>query len=124
MTTGAHTIARLSGWLDATVVVAVTVAGLGGFAAVSLTEPLSSAIALVLIGVGAAVAALFVVAVGWNNPALLRPATVWLVALAVWVNALVVVSPMLYLGVVVAVCILVATQAVLRHQLRRPVVTS
>lgn len=63
-----HTIAGLSAWLDAAVAVVVTAAGLVGFAAVSWTQPLDSAIALVLIGVGAAVAALFVVAVGWNRP--------------------------------------------------------
>lgn len=117
-----HTIAGLSASLDAAVAVVVTAAGLVGFAAVSWTQPLDSAIALVLIGVGAAVAALFVVAVGWNRPALLRPSTVWLATLAVWANALVVVSPALYVGTVVVMCALAATQAVLRHQLRRPVV--
>ena len=120
-----HTIdAGLSAWLEAAVAVVVTAAGLVGFAAVSWTQPLDSAIALVLIGVGAAVAALFVVAVGWNRPALLRPSTVWLATLAVWANALVVVSPALYIGTVVVMCALAATQAVLRHQLQRPVVVA
>lgn len=117
-----HTIAGLSASLDAAIAVVVTAAGLGGFAAVSSTQPLDSAIALVLIGVGAAVAALFVVAGGWNRPQLLRPSTVWLVTLAVWANALVVVSPALYIGTVVLMSALAAIQAVLRHQLLRPVV--
>ena len=117
-----HTIAGLSALLDVTIAVVVTAAGLVGFAAVSSTQPLDSAIALVLIGVGAAVAALFVVAVGWNRPQLLRPSTVWLVTLAVWANTLVVVSPALYIGTVVLMSALAATQAVLRHQLLRPVV--
>lgn len=116
-----HTIAGLSTWLEAAIAVVVTAAGLVGFAAVSWTQPLDSAIALVLIGVGAAVAALFVVAVGWNRPALLRPSTVWLATLAVWANALVVVSPVLYVGTVVVMSALAATQ-VLRHQFLRPVV--
>lgn len=119
-----HTIAGLSAWLEAAIAVVVTTAGLVGFAAVSWTQPLDSAIALVLIGVGAAVAALFVVAVGWNRPALLRPSTVWLATLAVWANALVVVSPALYIGTVVVMCALAATQAVLRRQLLRPVVVA
>lgn len=112
-----HTIAGLSALIEAAVVVVVTAAGLVGFAAVSWTQPLDSAIALVLIGVGAAVAALFVVAVGWYRPALLRPSTVWVVTLAVWVNALLVVSPALYVGTVVVMCALAVTQAVVRHQL-------
>ncbi len=119
-----HPIAGLYAWLDAAGAVVVTAAGLVGFAAVSWTQPLASAIALVLIGVGAAVAALFVVAVGWNRHQLLRPSTVWLVTLAVWANALVVVSPALYIGTVVVMCALAAMQAVLRHQLRRPVVVA
>ncbi len=117
-----HTIAGLSALIEAAIAVVVTAAGLVGFAAVSSTQPLDSAIALVLIGVGAAVAALFVVAVGWNRPQLLRPSTVWLVTLAVWANALVVVSPSLYIGTVVLMSALAATQAVLRHQLLRPMV--
>ncbi len=114
-----HTIAGLSALIEAAVVVVVTAAGLVGSAAVSWTQPLDSTIALVLIGVGAAVAALFVVTVGWNRPALLRPSTVWLATHAVWANALVVVSPALYVGTVVVMCALAATQAVLRHQLLR-----
>lgn len=117
-----HTIAGLSASLDAAVAVVVTAAGLVGFAAVSWTQPLDSAIAVVLVGVGAAVAALLVLAVGWNRHQLLRPSTVWLATLAVWANALVVVSPALYIGTVVVMSALVATQAVLRHQLLRPVV--
>ncbi|WP_439033274.1 hypothetical protein [Gordonia terrae] len=116
---------QLHSWLDAAIAVVVTVGGLLGFAAVSFTEPWQSAVTMLLIGVGTALAVLLIVAVGWDRRHLLRPATVWLATLAVWVNA---VSGALYFAILVTLATLVLAQRVVRcpqvHHTAPEVVTS
>ncbi|MFE0750852.1 hypothetical protein [Gordonia sp. NPDC058843] len=117
---------QLHSWLDAAIAAVVTVGGLVGFAAVSFTEPWQSAVTMLLIGVGTALTVLLLVAVGWDKRHLLRPATVWLATLAVWVNAVVSVSGALYFAILVTLATLVLAQRAVRHQLHRmpEVVTS
>ncbi|PKZ63585.1 hypothetical protein CYJ73_21220 [Gordonia terrae] len=117
---------QLQSWLDAAIAVVVTAGGLLGFAAVSFTEPWQSAVTMLLIGVGTALTVLLLVAVGWDRRHLLRPATVWLATLAVWVNAVVSVSGALYIVILVTLTALVLARRAVRHQEHRTleVVTS
>ena len=109
-------LTQLQSWLNAAFAVVVTGGGLLGFAAVSFTEPWQSAVTMLLIGVGTALTVLLLVAVGWDKRHLLRPDTVWLATLAVWVNAVVSVSGALYIVILVTLIALVLARRAVRHQ--------